>query len=157
MSQGHNALPRPGLEPGSSDSEPSALTTGPLDHWTTGPLDHWTTGQLYGRTSKFFRLDGLLLFCIIMGLHSASSTINTHTIYLFLFSCHHIPTNRIALISAYKYTHNSQFLQLLWWRAIALKMSDFKLYKVGNFHYQLSQLYQITLLYSPTDAAPQFL
>ena len=28
----------------------------------------------YGRTSKFFRLDGLLLFCIIMGLRSASST-----------------------------------------------------------------------------------
>ena len=27
----------------------------------------------YGRTSKFFRLDGLLLFCIIMGLRSASS------------------------------------------------------------------------------------
>ena len=29
----------------------------------------------YGRTSKFFWLDGLLLFCIIMGLHSASSAI----------------------------------------------------------------------------------
>ena len=29
-SQGHNALPQPGLEPGSSDSEPSALTTGLL-------------------------------------------------------------------------------------------------------------------------------
>ena len=30
-SQGHNALPQPGLEPESSDSEPSALTTGLLD------------------------------------------------------------------------------------------------------------------------------
>ena len=30
-SQGHNALPRPGLEPGSSDSELSALTTGRLE------------------------------------------------------------------------------------------------------------------------------
>ena len=30
-SQGHNALSRPGLEPGSSDLDPSALTTGPLD------------------------------------------------------------------------------------------------------------------------------
>ena len=30
-SQGHNALPRPGLKPGLSDSEPSALTTGPLN------------------------------------------------------------------------------------------------------------------------------
>ena len=28
MSQGHNALTLPGLEPGLSDSEPSALTTG---------------------------------------------------------------------------------------------------------------------------------
>ena len=32
-------------------------------------------GRSYGRTSKFFLLDGLLLFCIIMGLRSASSTI----------------------------------------------------------------------------------
>ena len=31
MSQGYNALPWPGLEPGSSDSEPSALTTGLLN------------------------------------------------------------------------------------------------------------------------------
>ena len=30
-SRGHNALPRLGLEPGLSDSEPSALTTGLLD------------------------------------------------------------------------------------------------------------------------------
>ena len=30
-SQGHNALPRLALEPGSSDSEPSALTTGLLN------------------------------------------------------------------------------------------------------------------------------
>ena len=30
-SQGHNALPRPGLELGLSDSEPSALTTGLLN------------------------------------------------------------------------------------------------------------------------------
>ena len=29
----------------------------------------------YGRTFEFFRLDGLLLFCIIMGLRSASSAI----------------------------------------------------------------------------------
>ena len=32
--------------------------------------------QSYGRTSNFFQLDGLLLFCIIMGLHSASSAFN---------------------------------------------------------------------------------
>ena len=32
-------------------------------------------GRSYGRTFKFFRLDELLLFCIIMGLRSASSAI----------------------------------------------------------------------------------
>ena len=31
--------------------------------------------QSYCCTSKFFQLDGLLLFCIIMGLHSAGSAI----------------------------------------------------------------------------------
>ena len=31
------------------------------------------SSTLCGRTSKFFQLDGLLLFCIIMGLRSASS------------------------------------------------------------------------------------
>ena len=36
-------------------------------------------GWSYGRTSKFFRLDGLLLFCIIMGLHSVSSAIKIIT------------------------------------------------------------------------------
>ena len=77
-SRGHNVLPRLGLEPGSSDSEPSALTTGqsrgvgvPAVQLTT----HVKSSTLYGRTSKFFRLDGLLLFCIIMGLRSASSAI----------------------------------------------------------------------------------
>ena len=34
-----------------------------------------TVIRLYGRTSKFFWLDGLLQFCIIMGLRSASSAI----------------------------------------------------------------------------------
>ena len=36
--------------------------------------------QSYSRTSKFFWLEGLLLFCIIMGLRSASSTIMTASI-----------------------------------------------------------------------------
>ena len=43
-SQGHNALPRPGIEPTSSDSEPSALTTGLLTkpwRWRArGTVDH---------------------------------------------------------------------------------------------------------------------
>ena len=56
------------------------------DHWTTGQsggvsvpavqlTKHVKSSTLYGRTSKFFRLDGLLLFCIIMELRSASSAI----------------------------------------------------------------------------------
>ena len=61
------------------------------DHWTTGqsrgvdvPAIQLTThvksstlyGRSYGRRSKFFRFDGLLLpFCIVMGLRSASSAI----------------------------------------------------------------------------------
>ena len=61
------------------------------DHWTTGqnrgmsvPAVQLTTHvksstlyglRSYGRTSKFFRLDGLLQFCIIMGLRSASSAL----------------------------------------------------------------------------------
>ena len=39
----------------------------------------------YGRMSKFFRLDGLLLFCIIMELRSASSAINRTT---FVCKCY---------------------------------------------------------------------
>ena len=100
MSQEHNALSWPGLEHRSSDLEPSALTTGPPDKamalaclWYSWP--HMlkvascmvvrsygrTAVWAYGRTTKFFWLDGLLLFCIIMGLHSASSAIN------HIFSC----------------------------------------------------------------------
>ena len=94
-SQGHNALPRPGLKPGSSDSEPNALTTALLDKavalacpWYSWPrmlkVAPCTVGRTivrsYGHMSKFFRLDGLLLpFCIIMGLRSASSAIMWQT------------------------------------------------------------------------------
>ena len=86
-SQGHNALPRPGLKPWSSASEPNALTVTALLGQSRGvgvPVVQLTThvksstlyGRSYGRKSKFFRLDGLLLpFCIIMGLRSASSAI----------------------------------------------------------------------------------
>ena len=48
-------------------------------HANSSTLD----GRLYGRTSKFFRLDGLLLFCIIMGLHSVSSAINFRDVVIF--------------------------------------------------------------------------
>ena len=67
------------------------------------------------------------------------STNAFHLTNLFLFSCHHISTNSTAPFSEYKYTHNPQFLQLLWWRAIVFEMSAFQLYTVANLHYQLSQ------------------
>ena len=61
------------------------------DHWTTGQsrgvgvptvqlTTHVKSSTLYGRTAvqpNFFGLDGLLLSCIIMGLRSASSAINS--------------------------------------------------------------------------------
>ena len=94
-SQGHNTLPWPVLEPESSNSEPSALTTGLLDKavalvcpWYSWPrmlkvapctvvqsYGH-TVVQLYCHTSKFFRLDGFLLFCIIMGLSYAFGNVS---------------------------------------------------------------------------------
>ena len=43
-----------------------------------------TVARSYRRTSKFFRLDGLLLFCMIMGLHSASSPISMFNYYFEL-------------------------------------------------------------------------
>ena len=63
-----NTLPRPGLEPESSDSEPSALTTGqsrgvgvPAVQLTT----HVKSSTLYGRTvvhPNFFSLMGYYYF-----------------------------------------------------------------------------------------------
>ena len=88
---------------GSSKLEPSALTTRLLNKAVAlaCPRYIWpcmlrvapcTVIQLYGRTvvqsyshiSKFFWLDGLLLFCIIMGLRSASSAITTIPFYAIL-------------------------------------------------------------------------
>ena len=96
MLQEHNALSWPGLEPRSSDLEPSALTTGPRDkamalacQWYSWPhmlkVAPCTVVRSYGRMGVLsynqIWLDGLLLFCIIMGLRSASSAIN------HIFSC----------------------------------------------------------------------
>ena len=55
-----------------------------------------------------------------------------HSTNLFLFSCHHIPTNNVAPFSAYKPTHNSQFLQLLWRAGWSFETSAFKLFMVAN-------------------------
>ena len=41
-----------------------------------------TVVRSHGRTTKFFGLDGLLLFCIVMGLRSASSATITLMIHL---------------------------------------------------------------------------
>ena len=96
MSQGYNALPWPGLEPGSSDSEPSALTTGLLNKAVALACPRYSRPRIlkvapcmvvrsygrtvvrsYGRTvvRSYGTYGLLLLFCIIMGLCSASSAI----------------------------------------------------------------------------------
>ena len=68
----------------SSDSEPSALTTGLLNKAVALACLRYSwyvkSSTLYGRTVEhpnFFLLDGLLLFCIIMGLRSASSAMSS--------------------------------------------------------------------------------
>ena len=48
--------------------------------------------------------------------------------------------------------HNSRFDE-----GLTLETSAFKLFTVANLHYYPSWQYLITLLYPPTDAAPQFL
>ena len=40
-------------------------------------------------------------------------TSTLHSPNFFMFSRHHIPTDSVAPFSAYKSTHNPQFLQLL--------------------------------------------
>ena len=45
-------------------------------HAKSSTLYSRTVVRSYGRTTKLFRLDGLLLFCIVMRLRSASSAIN---------------------------------------------------------------------------------
>ena len=65
------------------------------------------------------------------------STSTFHSTNLFLFSCHHTPTNSVAPPSAYKPTHNPQFLQLLRQRADA-QTSAFLLFIVASLHFQLS-------------------
>ena len=79
-----------------------------------------------------------------------------HLTNVFLFSRHHIPTNSVAPLSAYKLTHNPQFLQSLWRRANAQNVSFFTLYG-GQFTFS-TELWTLNyLLYSSTDAAPLFL
>ena len=51
------------------------------------------------------------------------STSAFHLTNLFLFSRHHVPTNNVAPFSAYKPTHNLQFLQLVCRRANARNVS----------------------------------
>ena len=61
----------------------------------------------------------------------------SHLTNLFLFSRHHIPTNGVAPLSAYKPTHNPQFLQSLWRRANARNVS-FLPFTAANLRFQLS-------------------
>ena len=60
------------------------------------------------------------------------STSAFHSTNLFLFLHHHISTNSVAPFSAWKHTHNPQFLYLLWQRANTPKIS-FKTLYGGQF------------------------
>ena len=84
------------------------------------------------------------------------STSAFHSTNLFLFSYHHIPTNSVAPLFAYKPTHNPKFLQSLWRKAYARNVSFFTLYG-GQLTFSTQLLTLNYLLYSTTDAAPQFL
>ena len=75
------------------------------------------------------------------------STSAFHSTNLFLFSCHHIPINSIAPLSAYKPTHNPKFLQSLWRKAYARNVSFFTLYG-GQLTFSTQLLTQNYLLYS---------
>ena len=57
-------------------------------------------------------------------------TLNPHGIneFMHLFSRHHIPTNGVTPLSAYKPKHDPQFLQSHWRRANARNVSFFTLY-----------------------------
>ena len=68
----------------------------------------------------------------------------SHRTYFHLFSRHHIPTNSVAPLSAYKPTHNPQFLQSLWRRANARNVSFFTLYG-GQFTFS-TQLFTLNYL-----------
>ena len=52
--------------------------------------------------------------------------------FILFFSCYHVPTNSIAPFSAYKDTHNPQFLYSLWCRANAPNVS-FETCNSGQF------------------------
>ena len=79
-----------------------------------------------------------------------------HSANLFLFSHHHIPTSSVAPFAAYKpntihYSSNRSDEGLM------LETLTSKLFKVATSRFQLSFSHLTTLLYSPTNAAPQFL
>ena len=59
------------------------------------------------RTSKFFRFDGLLLFCIIMGLRSASSAI-------ILFSCLNRNISLVRVYWRYNRVSNAFHSKITW-------------------------------------------
>ena len=65
------------------------------------------------------------------------STSAFHSTNLFLFSRHHTPTNSVTPLSAYKPTHNPQFLQSPD-EGLTLETSPFLLFMVANLRFQLS-------------------
>ena len=83
------------------------------------------------------------------------STSAFHSTNLFFISRHHTPTDSVAPPSAYKPTHNPQFLQSLWRRAKARNFSFFTHYD-GHFTFSTQLLPLNYLLYSPTDQDHSF-
>ena len=79
-----------------------------------------------------------------------------HSTNLFLCSRHHIPTNSLAPLSAYKPTHNPQFLQLLWRRASAWNISFFFTHNSGQFTFS-TQLLTLNYLQFSLLSTIQFL
>ena len=59
-----------------------------------------------------------------------------HSTNLFLFSCHHIPTNSVAPFSAYKPTHSTHNSSNCSEEGLTLKTSAFKLLTEANLRYQ---------------------
>ena len=68
-------------------------------HAKSSTLYGCTVVRSYGRATKFFRLDGLLLFRIVMGLRSASSAITNITYY----KQNILQTEHITNITYYKH------------------------------------------------------
>ena len=96
--------------------------------------------SLHLGSSKSRKAQEQNFFFTLAPLVSTMSTSALHPSDLFLFSRHHIPTNSAASFSAYKPTHNPQFLQSFWRRANSLRWPVYVINSVYN-----TKLFVITI------------